>query len=406
MDEKKLEQEYKKLKQQDAPDLWSRIELNLAEHPEREENAESEAKPNVAEKVEPEAQPKVAANPEPEAAQKIRRIPRWKNYYGVAAAAAVIVVSLAVNRQMDGRSKSMDMMIAETTMAGASMEETMAEAPENAEAWDDAGMMMGAAEAEAAEAEAAGAEAAGAEAAPVPEMEPEERALMGGGSNGSADGSANGSFAGVTPFDAKMESAVSGVVYYDNLQLAAYQPVAVPENAVTVPEDTEYFSEAILGDTGLLCGGTVKSVELEYNESGKAVKVVYEVTLDKVYYSEDYTAGMDTLTVKSPIVETEGDEAYVLYQLQEGGTYLLPLEKRDGVWELLYPFAPQIQVTGDGAYLFHSGYASLVSGDTSVVVGNQESANDYYYDRMLLRKDDNFLSDFISLVEREAQGRK
>lgn len=375
MDEKKLEQEYKKLKQQDAPDLWSRIELNLAEHPEREENAESEAKPNVAEKVEPEAQPKVAANPEPEAAQKIRRIPRWKNYYGVAAAAAVIVVSLAVNRQMDGRSKSMDMMIAETTMAGA-----------------------------------AGAEAAGAEAAPVPEMEPEERALMGGDSYGSADrsadGSANGSFAGVTPFDAKMESAVSGVVYYDNLQLAAYQPVAVPENAVTVPEDTEYFSEAILGDTGLLCGGTVESVELEYNESGKAVKVVYEVTLDKVYYSEDYTAGMDTLTVKSPIVETEGDEAYVLYQLQEGGTYLLPLEKRDGVWELLYPFAPQIQVTGDGAYLFHSGYASLVSGDTSVVVGNQESANDYYYDRMLLRKDDNFLSDFISLVEREAQGRK
>lgn len=371
MDEKKLEQEYKKLKQQDAPDLWSRIELNLAEHPEREENAESEAKPNVAEKVEPEAQPKVAANPEPKAAQKIRRIPRWKNYYGVAAAAAVIVVSLAVNRQMDGRSKSMDMMIAETTMAGA-----------------------------------AGAEAAGAEAAPVPEMEPEERALMGGGSNGSADGSANGSFAGVTPFDAKMESAVSGVVYYDNLQLAAYQPMAVPENAVTVPEDTEYFSEAILGDTGLLCGGTVESVELEYNESGKAVKVVYEVTLDKVYYSEDYTAGMDTLTVKSPIVETEGDEAYVLYQLQEGGTYLLPLEKRDGVWELLYPFAPQIQVTGDGAYLFHSGYASLVSGDTSVVVGNQESANDYYYDRMLLRKDDNFLSDFISLVEREAQGRK
>lgn len=375
MDEKKLEQEYKKLKQQDAPDLWSRIELNLAEHPEREENAESEAKPNVAEKVEPEAQPKVAANPEPEAAQKIRRIPRWKNYYGVAAAAAVIVVSLAVNRQMDGRSKSMDMMIAETTMAGA-----------------------------------AGAEAAGAEAAPVPEMAPEERALMGGDSYGSADrsadGSANGSFAGVTPFDAKMESAVSGVVYYDNLQLAAYQPMAVPENAVTVPEDTEYFSEAILGDTGLLCGGTVESVELEYNESGKAVKVVYEVTLDKVYYSEDYTAGMDTLTVKSPIVETEGDEAYVLYQLQEGGTYLLPLEKRDGVWELLYPFAPQIQVTGDGAYLFHSGYASLVSGDTSVVVGNQESANDYYYDRMLLRKDDNFLSDFISLVEREAQGRK
>ena len=78
----------------------------------------------------------------------------------------------------------------------------------------------------------------------------------------------------------------------------------------------------------------------------------------------------------------------------------------DGVWELLYPFAPQIQVTGDGAYLFHSGYASLVSSEASVVIGSQEGESDYYYDRMLLRDDDNFLSDLISLVEREAQGRK
>ena len=39
MDEKMLEQEYKKLKQQAAPDLWSRIEMNLAEHPEREAKA-------------------------------------------------------------------------------------------------------------------------------------------------------------------------------------------------------------------------------------------------------------------------------------------------------------------------------------------------------------------------------
>ena len=115
---------------------------------------------------------------------------------------------------------------------------------------------------------------------------------------------------------------------------------------------------------------------------------------------------MENLTVKSPIVKTQGDEAYILYQLQKGGTYLLPLENKDGVWELLYPFAPQIQVTGDGAYLFHSGYASLVSSEASVVIGSQEGESDYYYDRMLLRDDDNFLSDLISLVEREAQGRK
>ena len=63
-------------------------------------------------------------------------------------------------------------------------------------------------------------------------------------------------------------------------------------------------------------------------------------------------------------------------------------------------------MTGDGAYLFHSGYASLVTEDTSVVIGIQEGENDYYYDRMLLREDGNFLSDFVSLVEHQTQGRK
>ena len=40
MDEKRLEQEYRSLKCQQAPDLWNRIERNLQEHPERETEAE------------------------------------------------------------------------------------------------------------------------------------------------------------------------------------------------------------------------------------------------------------------------------------------------------------------------------------------------------------------------------
>ena len=73
------------------------------------------------------------------------------------------------------------------------------------------------------------------------------------------------------------------------------------EYGPTVPEDSAYFSEAILGDTGLLCGGTVTDVALEQDEAGRAVKVVYKIDLDRVYYSEDYTTDMETLTVKSPI---------------------------------------------------------------------------------------------------------
>ncbi len=63
-------------------------------------------------------------------------------------------------------------------------------------------------------------------------------------------------------------------------------------------------------------------------------------------------------------------------------------------------------MTGEQEYLFHSGYASLVTQDTSVAVKTPEGTNDYYYDRMLVREDGNFLSDLVSLIEREAQGRK
>jgi hypothetical protein len=190
-----------------------------------------------------------------------------------------------------------------------------------------------------------------------------------------------------------------GVLSYGQLKLAAYQPVAVPENAVTTAEDSQYFSEDILRDTQLLCGGTVTNVSFEQDQSGKAVKVVYEMTLDQVYFSEDYITGTETITVKSPIVRTDGDEVYILYQLQAGGTYLLPLHKPEQDWELLYPFAPQIQVTGDGAYLFHSGYSSLMNEDTSVVIGSPEGNNDYFYDRMVLRDDKDFLSELLALIE-------
>ena len=102
--------------------------------------------------------------------------------------------------------------------------------------------------------------------------------------------------------------------------------------------------------------------------------------------------------MNSPIVRAEGDEAWLLYQMEPGKTYLLPLKKTEGNWELLYPFAPQIQLTGKQGYLFHSGYTSLINETTQVTAGVQEGENDYFYDRMLLREDEGFLSDFLELI--------
>ena len=336
IDEKRLEQEYRRLQESTAPDLWDRIEGRLQEHPERETAARQDDAADW------------------EADTIIRKKPGWARFvnrhgYGITVAAAVLAVTVGMNvARNSGNMKT-------ENIAGA-METTMAAAATEA-ATQDYGQDGSTSVEETFQAEADRPD----DTAPAP---------------------------------------AEGVVTWQQLAIADYSALPVPERAVTVPEDSWYFSEDILADTGLLCGAGVGKVSFEYDNSGNAVKVVYDLTIDEIYYAEDYVSSGRQIQVKSPIIEAEGDEAFLLYQLQAGSTYLLPLKQSEGTWELLYPFAPQVQVLKDGGYLFHSGYTSLMDSTASVVIGQQQAANDYYYDRMLFRNDDSFLSDFLSLVER------
>lgn len=197
--------------------------------------------------------------------------------------------------------------------------------------------------------------------------------------------------------------ADSAALSYSQLALTPYDPLPVPDRARTVPEDAMYFSESILGDTELLCQATITDVRLITDQDGTATNISYDVTLDQVYYSQDYVTEKDHMVVNAPIIQASSDSGaagHVLYQMQTSSSYLLPLKKQGGSWELLCASAPQVQITGDGAYLFHSGYTTLADSRSRIVIGNQEGANDYYYDRMLLRDDDDFLSDFIMLTRR------
>ncbi len=425
MDEKQLELEYRNMKRQAAPDLWDRIEKNLKEHPERV----------VA-----------AAEPQKGAVDKTVSIGTYKRQkagrtYGMAAAAAAVLVLVAALPAMRQR------LIKAPEMSGSGMAAETEAAPEtwaegeslvtgggaagdgavsgNEVAGDSAASGAGAAEDSTASGPGAaghgpvsGNGAAGDSTASGPGA-----AGHGPVSGNSVAGDSTASGTGGSGDSARMEAAFDGSGIHSAAEdmasgasikngdakrgtQMAYRPLAVPEQAVTVEEDSRYFSEDILGDTSLLCGGRVLSAALEEDESGRTARVVYEMEVDGIYYAEDYVSSMERITVESPIIQTEGDTAFVLYQLVPGETYLLPLLEADDRYELLYPFAPQIQMTGEQEYLFHSGYASLVTQDTSVAVKTPEGTNDYYYDRMLVREDGNFLSDLVSLIEREAQGRK
>lgn len=171
----------------------------------------------------------------------------------------------------------------------------------------------------------------------------------------------------------------------------------IPQNAVTIPADAAYFSEDLLREAELLCNVTVSDISFAYDSEGKAISVIYQVTLHEIYYTEYDILEDELLTVSSPIIETGSDEAYLLFQMQQDAAYLLPLRYQNG-WELLYPFAPQIEIFAQQSFLFHSGYASLINERTNVAKAESEGENDFYFDRMLMRTDDSFIDELISLI--------
>jgi hypothetical protein len=104
------------------------------------------------------------------------------------------------------------------------------------------------------------------------------------------------------------------------------------------------------------------------------------------------------------------------YALRRGRTYVLPLSclddslsgvkevvsgdiTRDGEYGIVYPFAPQIEVTQDGQYVFHSLWESLWDDSTVNVETGDGSAF-----ALKLRGDGDFLSDLRAVVQRYQVG--
>ena len=88
------------------------------------------------------------------------------------------------------------------------------------------------------------------------------------------------------------------------------------------------FSQAILQDTELLCTGTVKDTSFVYDDSGRAVGVSYPAFFKPDSLRASYIAQTDQITVNSPIVRAEGDEAWLLYQMEPGKPICFLLKNR------------------------------------------------------------------------------
>ena len=189
-----LEQEYRELKYQDTPELWSRIEENLKEHSERSLTLQRE-----------------------EESRKDRR--SWRNWSSVRrrtifaagmSAAAVFLLIMAGSPYFDLLSVGKKENMAGGSFGDLTESEYMADG--NGAVVNDESLFCTEA-----------------------------------GKNEIPNGNGWG----------EEERATSGVLIYSQLNLTDTQPLSIPPQAVCQAEDTMYFSEDILGDTELLCLGTV-----------------------------------------------------------------------------------------------------------------------------------------------------
>lgn len=70
------------------------------------------------------------------------------------------------------------------------------------------------------------------------------------------------------------------------------------------------------------------------------------------------------------------------YVLKIGHEYILPLGERDGKYYIVFPSAPQTELTEDGYAVFHNGWTSFMENETAYLECPRNGKDDYFYDRM------------------------
>jgi len=184
------------------------------------------------------------------------------------------------------------------------------------------------------------------------------------------------------------------------------QLLTVPANAVTVPADSAFFTEEVLAETDMLAMAAVEDAEFAYDAQGRAYQMTYNVTVRESLLEEGESGKAGSkIRICSPIVSDGVPGGKILYQLVPGETYILPLKKNNGEWELIGPTAPQIRLHEDGSFEFHTGYTDLINENTEVVFDTQSSDDDFWFDRKVSRSDPDFIPELTELVKFEKKSK-
>jgi len=215
-------------------------------------------------------------------------------------------------------------------------------------------------------------------------------------------------------------------VLYSKLNFAEITKIEPPIAIEGMHDKVAAFTEDILGVSSAVIKGTVTKIrfkEYKYtigSDSGDTQatrqSVIYEVKIDKIYYSTLSFKEGETIIIENNLY-TYTSLANSVEKLNTNRQYILSLyenegnvdivadtekvddaEKLESNLSIIYPFAPQIEITKDGKYLFPDHWVKLINDKTkTVTMDTFEELS--YYGEMKLREDAEFENDFQKIVD-------
>jgi len=215
-------------------------------------------------------------------------------------------------------------------------------------------------------------------------------------------------------------------VLYSKLNFAETTKIEAPVAVNGMHDKIAPFTEIIIGESSAVIKGTVtkirfKEYKFTYGDKGSEIQgiresVIYEVKIDKIYYSTLSFKEGEVITIENDLY-TYTSLANSVENLNTNRQYILSLYKNEGELfpaaetqkvesteklesnlSILYPFTPQIEITKDGQYLFPDHWVKLINDKTKTVA--MDVGEDLgYYGEMKLREDAEFEADFQKVVD-------
>ncbi len=215
-------------------------------------------------------------------------------------------------------------------------------------------------------------------------------------------GNQNSNNGSMPPVANELPEKDGNTVLYSSLIFPESTPVDSPVSTNEIGGKIAPFTENLISESDLVIKGTVINISFkDYQDTGSnqidRQTVVYTVHIDKLYYSNSLLNEGETITLENDLYTYTSLEGS-LEKLSNNRQYILSIKQEDEKFSIIYPFAPQIEVTSDGKYLFPDHWPTLINEMTkTVTIDTQEEIK--ISGEMKLREDPEFEMDFQKLVE-------